>query len=99
MQRAAGPLTVAEAVSFARAHGIRIEDDVRFVVADSLLREGEDAAYGAFKSTSSYQWNDLLVQGTIVVKVRGTVLQSEEAILCVFAHEMHEVSTARDQRA
>ena len=85
----------SEAIAFARSYGIVIEDDIRFVVYDALLRDDEDARWGGFKSSQSYTWEDLLSGDEIVVKLRSTVLGSDEAILCVFAHEMHEINAIR----
>jgi hypothetical protein len=87
--------TIAGATDFAKSCGIIILDDVRFVVLDALLKPGEDACYGAFASTETYEWEDLLRRGKINVKLRSTVLASDEAILCVFGHEMHEVNDLR----
>jgi len=72
-----------------------LEDDVRFVAADAVLRDDEDARWGAFRSTQSDAWEDLLIEDKTVVKLRSKVLDSDEAILCVFAHEMHESNAIR----
>src|SRR5262249_31997680 len=86
---------VDDAIDFARSYGVIIEEDVRFVVRDDVLAAEEDAHWGGWKSTDTYRWEDLLIRGKIVVKLRSTVLGSDEGILCVFAHEMHEINGIR----
>lgn len=87
--------TIPDAVELARSRGIVIEEDVRFVVCDSILHDDEDALWGGWKDTQSYEWDDLLIEDKIVVKLRSSVLASDEGILCVFAHEMHEINAIR----
>lgn len=98
-ERPEGPRTLVEAVSFARSAGIIIEDDVTFVNGDAILRPEEFASYASFKSNVAYRWEDLLLRDKIVVKVRSEVLVSDDAIVCVFAHEMHEVNALREMFA
>lgn len=90
-----GPRSIADAIEFARTWGIEIEDDVKIVLGDAILRPDEDAAYGAFKSNKRYRWEDLLIGGRMTVKVRSNVLASDEGILDVLGHEMHEINALR----
>ena len=102
-----GRRSVAEAINLARAWGILVEEDVRVAVgqpADDWLNSlgaDVDASYAAFTSNRSYTWEGLLIRGKIVVKLRSGVLDSDEGILDVLGHEMHEINSLRgmfDQR-
>ena len=42
------------------------------------------------------RWRDFYNRGKIWVKIRPEVLASDEAILAVFAHEMHELKALRE---
>jgi len=93
-----GRRSVEDAVALARAWGIVVEDDVRIVASDrtdKTLDDHEDAAYAGFMSTRTYTWDDMLSNGKIVVKLRSTVLDSDEGIVDVLAHEMHEINALR----
>ncbi|MGA2449549.1 MAG: hypothetical protein ABTD50_12775 [Polyangiaceae bacterium] len=93
-----GRRSVADAVALAKDLGVVVEDDVRIVVNDAWLNmQGAEvyAAYAGFTSTRPYTWDDLLIRGKMVVKLRSTVLDSDEGIVEVLAHEMHEINTLR----
>jgi hypothetical protein len=91
----AGRRSVEDAVAFAKSRGVVIEHDIKVVARDGILRPDEDAAYAGFRSTKSYGWEELLIQGKLVVKLRPAVLDSDEAILDVLGHEMHEINALR----
>jgi hypothetical protein len=93
-----GRRTIDEAVALARKWGVVIADDVQFVVRDDMLLEDQDARYAAFSGArdKKYVWEDLFTRsGKIVVKLRSTVLDSDEGILDVLTHEMHEINALR----
>jgi len=87
--------TISEAIELARSWGVVIGDDIRFVVCDAALHPLDDARWGGWKDNRRYEWDDLLIEGKLIVKLRSTVLCSDEGILCVFAHEMHEINAIR----
>lgn len=72
---------------------------VRVVVdRHALLADGVYAQYGAFASTRNYTWDDLFVpprnaddEPAIVIKLRASVLESDEAIVAVLSHELFEI--------
>jgi len=100
-RNADGRRTILQAVELAKRWGIVVEDDVRIVASDGAdgyldsLGAEVDAAYAGFTSQRSYTWDDLLIQGRIVVKLRSAVLDSDEGILDVLGHEMHEINALR----
>ena len=96
--------TPEEAIALARRWGVEIGEDVRLVwneaLVDSLVgspAKGEIvwACYFGATSTARLTWNDFLVQGRLPVKVRERVLESDESIVAVLAHEMFEVNRLR----
>ncbi len=94
-----GRRSVADAISLAKEWGVVVEDDVRIVVNDpwlNMLGDEVYAAYATFKSISTYTWDDMLIKGKMVVKLRLTVLDSDEGIIEVLAHEMHEINALRE---
>ena len=97
-----GRRSVEDAVRLAKAWGVVVEDDVRVVASargdeylDSLGAD-VDAGYAGFRSDRSYTWDELLIAGKMVVKLRSTVLDSDEGILEILAHEMHEINSLRE---
>jgi hypothetical protein len=90
-----GPRILADAIQLARDRGIRIEDDIRFVVNDALVPANAFACYGGFQSSQMVRWEDFYVKERIPVKIKTEVLASDEAIVAVFAHEMHELNELR----
>ena len=98
---AGGRRSLEDAIELAKRWGILVEDDVRIVASDvadaylDSLGADVDAAYAGFTSQRTYAWDDLQIRGKIVVKLRSSVLESDEGILDVLAHEMHEVNGLR----
>ena len=93
-----GPRTLDEALQRARARGIQIEDDIRFVVVPDnspLVPPNAFASYGGFQSYQTVRWSNFYVQERIPVKVKVSVLESDEAIVAVVAHEMYELNELR----
>lgn len=96
----AGPRTLAEALDVVRAQGLEIPDDVRFIIAPAgILQNDVYAQYGAFVPTKTYEWEELLTgpedARKVPVKINPSVLESDEAILAVFAHELFEIEGLR----
>jgi hypothetical protein len=93
-----GARSVEDAIRLAKQWGVDVGDDVKVVVNDAWLDgigADVDASYAAFTSQRSYTWDDLLIRGKMVVKLRSTVLESDEGIVEVLAHEMHEINAIR----
>lgn len=40
-------------------------------------------------------WNDLIEDGEMVITLRESVLDSDQAIIAAIAHEMHEINSLR----
>lgn len=92
-----GPRTEEEAVEIARRWGVEIPDDIRFVFRDVLiLNKDAYAEYGGFRPFRRVRWSDFYVKHRIPVQVRRLVLESDEAIVAVIAHEMHELNALRE---
>jgi hypothetical protein len=90
-----GPRAAAEAVELARRWGILIHEDIAFHFRDDVVPEGAYAVYNTFDSDKRYRWSDFYAKGRINVKIRCSVLQSDEAIVAVIAHEMFELNALR----
>lgn len=93
--------SIDEAVAIARAHGVEIPDDITF-----LPRAGKHfppktfAAY--FDRTFAdarhvLHWDDFYrhAEDDIAVHISTDILSSDEAIVALFAHEMHELNGLR----
>lgn len=87
------------ALAFARQHGIEIPHDVRFTVLPEFVPPDAWATYGGFKGqiggNNLIRWTDFYKQGNIPIRIRPEVLRSDEAILAVFSHEIHEIQSLR----
>jgi len=93
--------TMAEAVEIARQHGVLIPDDIRFVaVKAEWLPPKAFAEYlnREFPSPDvRIEWEDLYTRfDDIAVKMSKDVLSSDEAIVAIISHEMHELNGLRD---
>jgi hypothetical protein len=96
--------TVSKAVEIARAHGVKIPDVAAFYV-DKLDSLGEDITARGPKVTKApggiVVLEDLLNKfGQVPFILRRDILKSDEAIVAVIAHEMHELNglgTAKKQ--
>lgn len=89
------PRTEADAQQLASTWGVEVPEDVRLIFRAGLVPDGAYARYGEFYSGKRYRWADLTVQGKIPLKVDPEVLLSDEAIVAVLAHEMHEIEALR----
>lgn len=90
-----GPRDEAEAVALARLRGVVIPEDIAFHFRDDLVPDGAYGIYNTFASFKDYRWSDFYAKGRINVKLRRSVLESDEAIVAVIAHEMFELNALR----
>jgi len=92
--------TIEEAKEIARLHGVRIPDDVDFFEdEDGDLPENMTARGPKVTKLagSVVYWSDMLnsLTGKVPFLVRSDILNSDEAIVAVFAHEMYELEALR----
>lgn len=90
-----GPRDDAEAVALAKRWGVVIPEDIAFHFRDDMVPPDAYAIYNTFLSTRNYRWSDFYAKERINVKVRRSVLESDEAIVAVIAHEMFEINELR----
>ena len=92
--------TIVEAIEIARKNGVVIPDDVEFHVDESGELDGDLTARGprVDKPTGErVYWRDLVHDKTqkVPFRVWPGILKSDEAIVAVFSHEMHEILALR----
>lgn len=91
--------TPAEAVELAKKWGVEIDDDIRFVARDpSYFAKNTMAQYFQAKGLpgARMSWNSFLdVHEQLRVNFSRELLSSDEAIVAVLAHEMHEINGLR----
>ncbi len=92
--------TIEEAVEIAKKHGVVIPDDVTFHVDESGELHKDLTARGPRVDKprgERVHWSDLVHDITHKVPFRTWpgILKSDEAIVAVLAHEMHEILTLR----
>lgn len=88
----------------AKKAGVTIKDDVQFRVWDDDFYEQRYprdtyAIYGnKFDRVGDVhiRWEDLLSNGKMMVTIRRSVLESDQKIIAVIAHEMYEVNQLRE---
>lgn len=95
-----GPRTIEEAVEIAKNHGVRVPEDLAFFVDE----------FGELDATITARcprvtkplggriaWSDLMnrTTGKVPVIIRPDILESDEAIVAVIAHEIHELEGFR----
>jgi hypothetical protein len=92
--------TIAEAIAIAQLHGVVIPEDVSFWV-DELGELGSDRTACAPRvdrqAGSIVSWSDLVHDrtGKVPFRIWQGILQSDEDIVAVLAHEMHELESLR----
>ena len=92
--------TIEEAIEIARRNGVTIPVDVAFFV-DELGELGPTITARAPEvrkpAGDKVSWSDLVHDrtGKVPIVIRPDVLQSDEAIVAVFAHELHEIEGFR----
>ena len=102
--RSAGPFTFEEAIALARQYlaaanepGLEgIPDYVHLVVSDDNVPEDAYACYlwlGELPEDAEIRWEDCLHDRTrkLPVRIRSRVLESDEAVVAVIAHELYEI--------
>ncbi len=91
--------TAEEAVELAKKWGIQIDDDIRFVARDPKILPKDTMAkyfHETFSAGDRLSWDDFLdVRDDLLVTFSRDLLSSDEAIVAVFAHEMHEINNLR----
>jgi hypothetical protein len=93
--------TVDEAVDLARAHGVEIPGDIKFwSVRQEMLPEKTWATYltlgDRFQAGDFIEWEVFYNKfEQIPVRLSADVLRSDEAIVAVISHEMHELNELR----
>ena len=93
--------TIEEAVAIARRHGVTIPDDVEFFIDEFGYLDAKTTACGPRvlprPPESPVTWSDLVhdVTGKVPFLIRPDILESDEAIVAVFAHEMYEIEILR----
>lgn len=89
----------SEVLELARRHGVEIPDDIRFFAVDAKrLPPDTFAQYMArdFRPGQLVRWEDLHNRfEEVAVKLSKDILDSDEAIVAVIAHEMHELNSLR----
>ena len=100
--------SIAQAHEIARRHGVDIPDDVIFQVTIGKHRFIEEGALAQYfrrqnaRGTDRITWDDFysVLRGQeeprILVRLDKSVLASDEMIVAVFAHEVHELAGLRD---
>ncbi|SRR5579883_702302 len=87
--------SLEEAIEIARRNGVRIPEDVAFYVDESGELGPTITARGPEVKRlpgEHVNWSDLAhdITGKVPITIRPDILQSDEAIVAVFAHELHE---------
>ena len=88
--------TIHEAVGIARAHGVLIPEDVEFHIdeTEELHKDVTARAPRVDKPAGErVYWSDMVhdLTGKVPIRVWPGILRSDEAIVAVIAHEMHEL--------
>jgi hypothetical protein len=92
--------TIKEAVEIAKKYGVVIPSDIEFHVDESGELDGDLTARGPRVDNPMGErvyWTDLVHDRTHKVPFRiwPGILKSDEAIVAVLSHEMHEILTLR----
>lgn len=93
--------TIEEAITIARRYGVRIPDDVDFFIDEFGYLDANTTARGPRvlprPPESPVKWSDLVHgrTGRVPFLIRPDIMGSDEAIVAVFAHEMHELEALR----
>ncbi len=90
-------LTVEEAKELARAYGVEIGDDIEIIPTprnEMIDGPGTRAEFLSFFNKQYLEKSHFMNgEGKIVVRVRRSLLMSEEAIVSTLAHEMHDINS------
>jgi hypothetical protein len=102
--------TIEEAVAIARSHGVEVPEDVKFFEADPGELEGSLKGFFAGQRFETARgprvtededgrihWrNHYNKDRKVPFRIHPDVLTSDEAIIAVLQHEMHELSLLRE---
>src|SRR5690242_8658956 len=94
-----GSRSIDEAIALLANNDIVIPKDVRFVLWDDLPAD-TPASYLLPQRCSAntlLRWDTLLLNkyGEVLIRIRPSVLESDEQIIAVISHELHELSLLR----
>lgn len=94
-----GSRSIDEAIALLANNDIVIPEDVRFVLWDDLPAD-TPASYLLPQRCSAntlLRWDTLLLNkyGEVLIRIRPSVLESDEQIIAVISHELHELSLLR----
>jgi hypothetical protein len=93
--------TIHEAMEIARKNGVEIPDDMLFKkVSGRSLPDKTYAEYFSRKRSNPSElitWDDFYSKDLdqLLVRIESSVFESDEAIVAIFAHEMHELNNLR----
>ena len=93
--------SIDEAVEIARKNGVEIPDDILFKkVKGKYMPDSTKAQYFSYRGADPEKlitWNDFYHRDLdeILVRIEDSVFESDEAIVAVLAHEMHELNNLR----
>ena len=93
--------TIEEAIAIARRFGVQIPDDVDFFVDEFGYLDATTTARSSRLSPRTpetpVQWSDFVASATgkVPFLIRPDVLEIDEAIVAVIAHEMYELEELR----
>jgi hypothetical protein len=94
------PRTIEEALEIARRHGVVIPEDVHIAI-DRIGDLGADVTARGPRvdkpEGSIVYWSDMVHDktGKVPFRIRPDILESDEAIVAVIAHEMYELEQMR----
>jgi hypothetical protein len=91
--------SIEQAVQIARRNGVHIPDDIQFFdVAPGSLGADTLAQYTRLSGRANdlVPWNAFYnLEGRIPVRIDSTILRSDQGIVGIIGHEMHELNTLR----
>jgi hypothetical protein len=86
-------------MEIARKHGVELPSWIRFDVAgrSEVLKDFAEYRLSTARNepTRTATWADLMTEGRVTVRMNPEVLGSDEQIVAVIAHEVHELMRLR----
>jgi hypothetical protein len=96
-------LSESEVAEILNKAGLEIPDNValHYLAKEDydFIKPGNSLAFYTYRVKDQLQWSDFLHEGKVVVRVDSSVLHSEEALVRVIAHELHEITNLQDMFA
>jgi hypothetical protein len=95
-----GARSIEQAIALLANNNIVLPDDVRLVLYEDLPSD-TPASYLLPQRCSAdtvFSWDTLLLDnkyGQVLIRVRPSMLESDEQIIAVISHELHELSLLR----